>query len=133
MNISRSYSDLNDLNLEATEIDGDMKFFECLIVFVFDWLPWALLAASVQNIPAAEFITSSSTMTSFMFHYFKKSDVEFPFPEIYFRDYENKLMDKLLSCASNPKEQDCASEGFARFYNIVLIKGSRKIEGKYID
>ncbi|KAL2535086.1 UDP-glycosyltransferase 91B1 [Abeliophyllum distichum] len=72
-------------------------------------------------------------MTSFIFYYFKKPGVEFPFPEIYFRDYESKLLDKLLSCALNPEEKDRASEGVARSYKIVLIKGSRKIEGKYID
>ncbi|KAL2535184.1 UDP-glycosyltransferase 91B1 [Abeliophyllum distichum] len=103
-------------------------------LLIYDFLqPWAPLAASVQNIPAVEFITSSSTMTSFMFHYFKKPGVEFPFTKIYFRDYESKFLDKLLSCASNPEEKDRASEGVARSCKIVLIKGSRIIEGKYID
>ncbi|CAA3006647.1 beta-D-glucosyl crocetin beta-1,6-glucosyltransferase-like [Olea europaea subsp. europaea] len=42
-------------------------------LLIYDFLqPWAPLAASVQNIPAVEFITSSSTMTSFLFHHLKR-------------------------------------------------------------
>ncbi|CAA2983084.1 beta-D-glucosyl crocetin beta-1,6-glucosyltransferase-like [Olea europaea subsp. europaea] len=103
-------------------------------LLIYDFLqPWAPLAASVQNIPAVEFITSSSTMTSFMFHYFKKPGIEFPFPNIYFREYESKLLNKLLACASDPQEKNRASEGVARSCKIVLIKGARKTEAKYID
>ncbi|XP_022842238.1 beta-D-glucosyl crocetin beta-1,6-glucosyltransferase-like isoform X2 [Olea europaea var. sylvestris] len=49
-------------------------------------------------------------MTSFMFHYFKKP-----------------------ACASDPQEKNRASEGVARSCKIVLIKGARKTEAKYID
>ncbi|KAL3841269.1 hypothetical protein ACJIZ3_025860 [Penstemon smallii] len=103
-------------------------------LLIYDFLqPWAPLAAKDQNIPAVEFITSSSTMTSFMFHYFKNPSIEFPFSKIYFRDYESNNKKRLLDCASNPKEKERASLGVNRSCNIVLIKGSRDIEGKYID
>ncbi|KAK4412995.1 Beta-D-glucosyl crocetin beta-1,6-glucosyltransferase [Sesamum alatum] len=103
-------------------------------LLIYDFLqPWAPLVAKEQNIPAVEFITSSSTMTSFMFHYFRKPCIQFPFPSIYFRDYEYSNMKKLLKCASDPKERDRASEGVERSCKIVLIKGFREIEGKYID
>ncbi|KAL6560768.1 hypothetical protein OROGR_004327 [Orobanche gracilis] len=103
-------------------------------LLVYDFLqPWAPLIAEDQKIPAVEFITSSSTMTCFMFHCFKKPGVGFPHPKIYFRDYESSNMKVLLDTASNPKEREMASEGVNRSCKIVLIKGSRDIEGKYID
>ncbi|KAK4404905.1 UDP-glucosyltransferase 29 [Sesamum angolense] len=93
--------------------------------------PWAPLVAKEHNIPAVEFITSSSTMTSFMFHCFRKPWIEFPFPNIYFRDYEYSDLKRLLEC--DPTERDGASEGVERSCKIVLIKGFKDIEGKYID
>ncbi|KAL0453061.1 UNVERIFIED_CONTAM: Beta-D-glucosyl crocetin beta-1,6-glucosyltransferase [Sesamum latifolium] len=93
--------------------------------------PWAPLVAKEHNIPAVEFITSSSTMTSFMFHCFRKPLIEFPFPNIYFRDYEYSELKRLLEL--DPTERDRASEGVERSCKIVLIKGVRDIEGKYID
>ncbi|KAL0453063.1 UNVERIFIED_CONTAM: UDP-glucosyltransferase 29 [Sesamum latifolium] len=103
-------------------------------LLIYDFLqPWAPVVAKEQNIPAVEFITSSSTMTSFMFHYFRKPWIKFPFPNIYFRDYEYSNMTRLLKCASDPTERDKASEGVERSCKIVLIKGFRDIEGKYID
>ncbi|XP_011075272.1 beta-D-glucosyl crocetin beta-1,6-glucosyltransferase-like [Sesamum indicum] len=103
-------------------------------MLIYDFLqPWAPVVAKEQKIPAVEFVTSSSTMSSFMFHYFRKPWIEFPFPNIYFRDYEYSNMKKLLRCASDPRERDKASEGVERSCKIVLIKGFRDIEGKYID
>ncbi|KAL0383713.1 UNVERIFIED_CONTAM: Beta-D-glucosyl crocetin beta-1,6-glucosyltransferase [Sesamum calycinum] len=93
--------------------------------------PWAPLVAKEHNIPAVEFITSSSTMTSFMFHCFRKPWIEFPFQNIYFRDYEYSDLKRLLEC--DPTERDGASEGVERSCKIVLIKGFKDIEGKYID
>ncbi|KAL0383712.1 UNVERIFIED_CONTAM: UDP-glucosyltransferase 29 [Sesamum calycinum] len=46
---------------------------------------------------------------------------------------EQNIPAKLLKCASDPKERDKASEGVERSCKIVLIKGFRDIEGKYID
>ncbi|KAL2225917.1 UNVERIFIED_CONTAM: Beta-D-glucosyl crocetin beta-1,6-glucosyltransferase [Sesamum indicum] len=98
-------------------------------LLIYDFLqPWAPVVAKEQNIPAVEFITSSSTMSSFMFHYFRKPWIEFPFPNIYFRDYEYSNMKKLGRCASDPRERDKASEGVERSCKIVLIKGFRDIE-----
>ncbi|KAL0453227.1 UNVERIFIED_CONTAM: Beta-D-glucosyl crocetin beta-1,6-glucosyltransferase [Sesamum latifolium] len=91
--------------------------------------PWAPLVAKEHNIPAVQFITSSSTMTSFMFHCFREPWI--PFPNIYFRDYEYSELKRLLEC--DPTERDMASEGVERSSEIVLIKGFRDIEGKYID
>ncbi|KAI3471567.1 hypothetical protein Pfo_028217 [Paulownia fortunei] len=117
--------------------DGDFsKILEKLKpdLLIYDFLqPWAPLVAEKQKIPAVQFITSSSTMTSFMFHYFKNPGIQFPFEKIYFRDYESSNKNRLLDCAKNPKERDMASEGVERSFKIVLVKGFRDIEGKYID
>ncbi|PIN04023.1 UDP-glucuronosyl and UDP-glucosyl transferase [Handroanthus impetiginosus] len=120
--------------------DLSAKGFSYMLAFlkpdllIYDFLqPWAPMVAKERNIPAVEFITSSSTMTCFMFHYFKNPEEKFPYSEIYFRDYESSNMRRLLDCASNPKERDMASEGVERSCNIVLIKGFRDIEDKYID
>ncbi|KAH0698768.1 hypothetical protein KY284_012983 [Solanum tuberosum] len=61
-------------------------------LLIYDFLqPWAPLAASQLNIPAVEFISSSSTMTAYMWHDLlkKPKGIEFPFSStIYYRDYE---------------------------------------------
>ncbi|KAL0359636.1 UNVERIFIED_CONTAM: Beta-D-glucosyl crocetin beta-1,6-glucosyltransferase [Sesamum angustifolium] len=61
----------------------------------------------------------------------QKPWIEFPFPTIYYRDYEYSEMKRLLEC--DPKERDGACEGVERSCEIVLIKGFRDTEGKYID
>ncbi|KAL0464593.1 UNVERIFIED_CONTAM: Beta-D-glucosyl crocetin beta-1,6-glucosyltransferase [Sesamum latifolium] len=67
-------------------------------LLIYDFLqPWAPLAASRYKIPAVEFITSSSTMTAYMFHFFMKPKVEFPFETICYRDYELVHQAKLLA------------------------------------
>ncbi|KAG8371896.1 hypothetical protein BUALT_Bualt12G0010500 [Buddleja alternifolia] len=117
---------VNDFSVILTDVKPDL--------LIYDFLqPWAPLVAKKQNIPAVEFITSSSTMTCFMFHYFKNPSVDFPFSKIYFREYESSNMKRLLECATNQKEKERASEGVERSCKIVLIKGFRDIEGKYID
>ncbi|KAI3471711.1 hypothetical protein Pfo_028361 [Paulownia fortunei] len=103
-------------------------------LLIYDFLqPWAPLVAKEQNIPAVEFVTSSPTMTCFMFHYFKNPVIEFPFSKIYYRDYEWSDKKRLLESALNSMEKDAMFEGVERSCNIVLIKGFRDIEGKYID
>ncbi|GFP89659.1 beta-d-glucosyl crocetin beta-1 6-glucosyltransferase [Phtheirospermum japonicum] len=93
-------------------------------LLIYDILqPWVPLVAKDMKIPAVQFITSSCTSISVMCHYFKNpsGDVEFPFPEIRFRDYE--------SC----EERELVFKGLEESSNIVLVKGFRDIEHKYID
>ncbi|KAL8553589.1 hypothetical protein ACS0TY_002052 [Phlomoides rotata] len=103
-------------------------------LLIYDFLqPWAPLAAKPLNIPSIIFITSSSTMSSFMFHHFKTPDTVFPHESIKFHDYESSLMNKLLEDARDEVERTRCSLGVERSTKIVLIKGFREIEGKYID
>ncbi|KAK4414632.1 Beta-D-glucosyl crocetin beta-1,6-glucosyltransferase [Sesamum alatum] len=72
-----------------------------------------------------------STMTAYMFHFFMKPKVEFPFATICYRDYELVHQAKLL--APNDRVRREAFEGVRRSNRIVLIKGFREIESKYSD
>ncbi|KAL0359489.1 UNVERIFIED_CONTAM: Beta-D-glucosyl crocetin beta-1,6-glucosyltransferase [Sesamum angustifolium] len=118
-------------DLSVNDFSNILKQLEPHLLIYDVIQPWAPLVAKEHNIPAVEFITSSSTMTSFMFHCFRKPWIEFPFQNIYFRDYEYSDLKRLLEC--DPTERDGASEGVERSCKIVLIKGFKDIEGKYID
>ncbi|PIN21917.1 UDP-glucuronosyl and UDP-glucosyl transferase [Handroanthus impetiginosus] len=101
-------------------------------LLIYDFLqPWAPLAASRYGIPAVEFITSSSTMTAYMFHFFLRPNLEFPFENISYRDYELVHRANLLPLDERIKRD--AFEGIHRSNNIILIKGFREIESKYSD
>ncbi|KAL9175921.1 hypothetical protein ABFS82_02G144500 [Erythranthe guttata] len=103
-------------------------------LLVYDFLqPWAPLVASIHHVPAVEFITSSSTMTAYMFNFFKgKPMTEFPHHDlIAYRDYEFVHRANLL--ASNEAVKRNAFLGIARSNRIILIKGFKEIEGEYID
>lgn len=101
-------------------------------LLVYDFLqPWAPLAAAKRGIPAVEFITSSATMMAYMFHFFAKPKAEFPFGEIYWRDYELCHRDKILD--PDEKVRRSAFDGVRRSSDVVLIKGFREIESKYSD
>ncbi|XP_073313596.1 beta-D-glucosyl crocetin beta-1,6-glucosyltransferase-like [Primulina huaijiensis] len=103
-------------------------------LLIYDFLqPWAPLAAAAIKIPAVEFITSSAIMTAFMFHFFKTPDVDFPFPAIFYRDYEVVHRTKLLESSEDEKVKEIAFQGIERSNGIVLVKGFEEFEGRYID
>ncbi|KAL2477994.1 UDP-glycosyltransferase 91B1 [Forsythia ovata] len=103
-------------------------------LLIYDFLqPWAPLAAALHNIPAVEFITSSSSMTAYMFHFFKHPGVEFPFPTLFYRDYEIVHLTNLLESAADEQVKKHAFQGIQRSSKIVLVKGFREIEAKYSD
>ncbi|KAL3645235.1 hypothetical protein CASFOL_010415 [Castilleja foliolosa] len=87
-------------------------------LLIYDILqPWIPALARKHMIPAVQFVTSSCASTSVMIHYFKNPScrVEFPFPEIH------------MGLSSD--EIDKVSES----NDIVLVKGFREIESRYID
>ncbi|XP_073158973.1 beta-D-glucosyl crocetin beta-1,6-glucosyltransferase-like [Henckelia pumila] len=113
--------------------------FACILraimpdLLVYDFLqPWAPLAAAAMKIPAVEYITSSSIMTAFMFHSFKAPGVDFPFPAIFYRDYEEVHRAKLLESSEDEKVKEIAFQGIERSHGIVLVKGFEEVEGRYI-
>ncbi|KAK3001584.1 hypothetical protein RJ639_022435 [Escallonia herrerae] len=104
-------------------------------LLIYDFLqPWAPKVALEHNIPGVEFVSSSATMTAYMLDKYKNPGMGFPFPEIYYRNYENVLVAKLRESAgidANGKTRGI--ESMEQSSKIVLIKTFREIEGKYCD
>uniref|UniRef100_A0A0V0I3Z4 Putative flavanone 7-O-glucoside 2''-O-beta-L-rhamnosyltransferase-like n=1 Tax=Solanum chacoense TaxID=4108 RepID=A0A0V0I3Z4_SOLCH len=107
-------------------------------LLIYDFLqPWAPLAASQLNIPAVEFISSSSTMTAYMWHDLlkKPKGIEFPFSStIYYRDYEMASIERSKAVISVEKieaDKNRVGQSFVLSNHIVLIKSFNEIEGKY--
>ncbi|KAM3291123.1 hypothetical protein P3S67_019412 [Capsicum chacoense] len=106
-------------------------------LLIYDFLqPWAPKADVELDIPAVEFISSSSTMTAYMLHTFKNPGIKFPFSPIYYRDYEMDRIKKQESSIPVEKLEEDKRRVRECFYlsrDIVLIKGFNEIEGKYSD
>ncbi|CAI9118811.1 OLC1v1020427C1 [Oldenlandia corymbosa var. corymbosa] len=102
-------------------------------LLIYDLLqPWAPVAAWLYNIPAVEFISSSVTMASLVYHSLKSPQgKKFPFESsIFYRGYESAMEDKLFV---HDKDSTSFLDCIDRSTKIVLVKGSEEIEGKYID
>lgn len=100
-------------------------------LLIYDFMrPWPSDAASRYNIPAVQFIATSSAMTSFMLHVYKYPGITFPFPDIYYHDYESVHEDKLKIISV---ENDLVMESLDKSTDIILIKGIEEIDGKYSD
>ncbi|KAL8155464.1 UDP-glucosyltransferase 29-like [Apium graveolens] len=104
-------------------------------LLVYDFLqPWAPEAAFMHNIPAVQFITSSTTMTTVLFHAYKRPNVEFPFSDIYFRDYETTNEQELRKSAEDHKKfgSSLVITCIEKSSKVILIKGFNEIDDKYI-
>ncbi|KAK4385533.1 Beta-D-glucosyl crocetin beta-1,6-glucosyltransferase [Sesamum angolense] len=95
-------------------------------------IEWAAGAAFSHNIPSVSFLTSSAAMFSFYYHSLTKPDeVEYPFPAIKFTGPEQDMINgNIEAFRKRSQERDLDNQGAAQ---VVLIKSSREIEGKYID
>lgn len=101
-------------------------------LLVYDFLqPWAPKAAAELGVPAVEFVTSSATMMAYLFHSFAHPAADFPFKEIYYRDYELPHRSALLAADEGVRRN--AFLGVERSSDVVLMKGFREIESKYSD
>lgn len=97
-------------------------------LLIYDFLrPWPAEAASEQNIPAVLFIATSATMASYMLHAFNSPGFEFPFSNIYFRNYEDDHVTLMRDSAENR----LVMKSLEKSTRIVLIKGFKELEGKY--
>ncbi|KAK4431107.1 Beta-D-glucosyl crocetin beta-1,6-glucosyltransferase [Sesamum alatum] len=96
-------------------------------------IEWAAGAAFSNNIPSVSFLTSSATMYSFYHHYVvNPGEVEYPFPAIKFTGPEQDMINGIIEAFRKwSQERDLNNQGASD--QIVLIKSSREIEGKYID
>ncbi|KAA8534524.1 hypothetical protein F0562_032041 [Nyssa sinensis] len=101
-----------------------------LVIYDFNQ-PWAPAIASSLKIPSVQFLTCGAVMTSFALHMFKHRGEEFPFPAIYYPDFQIQKMRQ--SHVNDGKDKDRLIEAVERSCNIIFLKTFRKIEGKYID
>ncbi|KAL7170760.1 hypothetical protein ACSBR2_035600 [Camellia fascicularis] len=104
-------------------------------LLIYDTIqPWAPIIASKHDIPAVVFVSTSATMTSYMFDRYNNPGTDFPFPEIHLNDYEDDKFIHLIQSSENYyKEKNCFFETLKKSSSIILIKSSREIKGKYID
>ncbi|KAG6435474.1 hypothetical protein SASPL_100348 [Salvia splendens] len=95
--------------------------------------PWAAEAATKFEIPAVHFATTGAAAYSFYYHLFLKKTTPFPHDALYLRPHEREALQQAAD--SNLRDSDL-SEGlphFTRSRDIVLMKTSRGVEGKYLD
>lgn len=116
-------------------------FFDILTKYkpdllVYDFLqPWAPETALKLDIPAVQFITSSTTQTAVLFHEYKNPDVEFPYSQqIYYRDYETANVAELRKSVDdhNRDGSNLIIGCIEKSTEVVLIKGFNEIDEKYI-
>ncbi|XP_060186073.1 UDP-glucosyltransferase 29-like [Lycium barbarum] len=102
-----------------------------LVIYDFNQ-PWAAESASSMNIPAVQFLTFSAAVVALALHMFDKRGGEnFPFPEIYLREYEMLQMKKMMEESQDDKSPFDETLGQSR--DIILVKTCRDFEGKYMD
>uniref|UniRef100_M1C594 UDP-glucose:glucosyltransferase n=1 Tax=Solanum tuberosum TaxID=4113 RepID=M1C594_SOLTU len=83
--------------------------------------PWAARVAVSLNIPIIKFCITSVAMCCYFGHFHFKPGVEFPFPALYLKDYEQQI--------EHPYDVEVDEED----ERVMLVNTSRAIEGKYID
>ncbi|XP_060185224.1 UDP-glucosyltransferase 29-like [Lycium barbarum] len=81
---------------------------------------------------AFEMAAPSAAVVALALHMFDKRGGEnFPFPEIYLREYEMLQMKKLMEESQDDKSP--FDEALAQSSDIILVKTCRDFEGKYMD
>ncbi|XP_059307680.1 UDP-glucosyltransferase 29-like [Lycium ferocissimum] len=101
-----------------------------LVIYDFNQ-PWAAESASSMNIPAVQFLTFSAAVVALALHMFDKRGENFPFPEIYLREYEMLQMKKTME--ESQDEKSPFDEALGQSRDIILVKTCRDFEGKYMD
>ncbi|XP_070030206.1 UDP-glucosyltransferase 29-like [Nicotiana tabacum] len=98
---------------------------------IYDFIqPWAATFASSVNIPAVQFLTFSAGVLAFAFHMFEKPGEDFPFPEIYLREYEMLQMKKTME--ESKEDKSPFDEALRKSRDFILVKTCKEFEGKYM-
>ncbi|XP_058182565.1 UDP-glucosyltransferase 29-like [Rhododendron vialii] len=104
-----------------------------LIMYDFNE-PWVPAAAWPLNIPAVLFLTFGSAFTSYFQNVLENPDTEFPFQSIYLHECEKATFQKMSEfSADGLKDTDLFLESIKQSQDVILIKTSGEIEGKYVD
>ncbi|KAG8370039.1 hypothetical protein BUALT_Bualt14G0076200 [Buddleja alternifolia] len=104
-------------------------------LLIYDFFqPWAPKIALSQNIPSVYFATSGATIFSFYHHiYTEGTSSTFPYKAIYLLDHEKVNLRERIGSNLNDADKDFAFGNFTLSSDIILMKSSRGVEGKYID
>ncbi|KAL7215329.1 hypothetical protein ACSBR1_027490 [Camellia fascicularis] len=104
-----------------------------LVIYDFNQ-PWVPAAASPLDIPVVLFLFFGALFISFTFHHvFKNPDVEYPFRAIHLHNERSSFESMLEFSTNGVKEKDLIFESIKRSRDVMLLKTSRGLEGKYID
>lgn len=105
-------------------------------LLIYDFFqPWAAKQALSQGIPSIYFATSGAAPFSYFHHIFTHGAASpFPHHEIYLHDCEKPEASAPVELVVTDADEDSFSFGvFDLSCDIVLIKGFRGFDGKYID
>lgn len=98
--------------------------------------PWAANAAAKLGIPAVHFATTGAAAYSFFLHMSTKRDVPFPHDALFLRRREWAALQNVDTSSFKDDDDPIEEIGFPHFSrsrDVVLMKTSRAVEGKYID
>ncbi|XP_057771976.1 UDP-glucosyltransferase 29-like [Salvia miltiorrhiza] len=99
--------------------------------------PWSAKIAASQGIPAVHFSIYGATAYSLVHHKQTFGEAEVPFPGIKFEGHKlQEICDVLASLCSiihDLDDQDFLFGNIKQSCDLVLMKTSRGVEGKYID
>ncbi|KAL2227664.1 beta-D-glucosyl crocetin beta-1,6-glucosyltransferase-like [Sesamum indicum] len=120
--------------LDSSKLDFStiMKSLQPDLLIHDTLIEWAAGVAFSNNIPSVSFLTSGAAMFSFYYHSLMKPDVvEYPFPAIKFTGPEHDMINgNIESFRKRSQERDLDNQEATE---LLLIKSSKEIEGKYID
>ncbi|XP_073027517.1 mogroside IIIx synthase-like [Primulina eburnea] len=104
-----------------------------LVIYDF-FQPWVPKLASSQGIPSVYFATAGAAPFSYFHHlYTYGSTSTFPFQEIYLLDREKAELNALVKPEIKDADQDFSFGIFRMSREIVLVKGCKGFDGKYMD
>ncbi|XP_073126974.1 UDP-glucosyltransferase 29-like [Henckelia pumila] len=104
-----------------------------LVIYDF-FQPWVPKLAASQGIPSVYFATSGAAPFSYFHHLYTHGSIStFPFQEIYLLDHEKVDLKAPVKLEIKDADQDFGFGVFKLSSEIVLIKGCKGFDGKYMD
>lgn len=104
-----------------------------LVIYDF-FQPWVPKLASSKGIPSVYFATAGAAPFSYFHHLYTYGSVSaFPFQEIYLLDHEIVDLKAPVKLEIKDADQDFSFGIFRMSSEIVLIKGCKGFDGKYMD
>lgn len=113
------------------EIFNDLK--PDLVIYDY-FEPWVPKLASPLGVPSVYFSTVGAAIFSYFHHLYTHGSVSaFPFEEIYLLEHEKDYVKAPVELEIEDNDQDFADGMLRLSSEIVLIKGSKVFDAKYID